>query len=145
MAAWTDFPIFKLNQDTGATKIDFDSATIKVILITNATSPVTLRNTADFIADFTECAGGNYARIDLAAFAVAQNGTSIEYKDTTTTVTWAAHASNPQDAYFALIVEDTGVDATSRVIAYAVLNGGSAVDTRNGYTLTTTSGIYFTR
>jgi hypothetical protein len=50
--------------------------------------------------------------------------------NTATTISWAQHASNPTNARYVILYKDSGVAATSALIAYADL--GSTVDMSTG-------------
>ena len=144
MAAWTSFDLFKQNQLKGATKLDFDDGNFYIAF--TASDVVTNRATWDFFNDITEITGGEVAAwgFNLAAADVDVSSNAARFIDATTVISFVANVSNPTTAKYAVLYHKSGTDATaSRLVAYAVLNAGSTVDMRDGYTLTTTSGVYF--
>lgn len=123
MATFTLFTKYKLRQHNG-NAIDLDTDDLRIALINNTTSPVTLRNSADFLNDFTECAGGTYAAFTLTDQTLFEDtgAFKVQFK-TTDTITWAQDASGPTDAYWAVLYKHTGVGSTSPVIGYLDLTG----------------------
>lgn len=123
----------------------FESAdVIKVALVTSATAP-TASTTSPTLSDFTEVtAGGNYtaggASIGDLGTAVTVSGGTMTF-DSATDPTWAQNASNPTNARYAVVYNDT--DASDRAIAYVDL--GSAIDmTLGALTITWNASGLFT-
>lgn len=117
---------------------------IKVALITNATVPAVGDTTPD-LGDYTEVtAGGNYAAggeaLNTWGNMLSEAAGTVTFDDTDASVTWAQHASNPTNAYYAIIYNDT--DAGDACIAFIDLGG--AVDmTAGDLTITwDASGIF---
>ena len=116
---------------------------IKVALVTSATAP-TASTASPTLSDFTEvAAGGNYtaggASIGDLGTAVTVSGGTATF-DSATNPSWAQNASNPTNARYAIIYNDT--DASDRAIAFVDL--GSTIDmTVGSLTLTwNPSGLF---
>ena len=117
--------------------------TIKLALITSATVP-TDADTTPALADYTEVtAGGNYTAggetLDTLTNMVTEASGTMTFDDTGASVTWAQDASNPTNARYALIYNDSQAD-----VAIAWIDLGAVVDMTAG-DLTVTwnaSGIF---
>lgn len=105
--------------------------TLKCALVTSATAP-TASTASPTLSDFTEvAAGGNYTAGgtslgDLGTAVTTSGGTATF--DSSTNPSWAQHASNPTNARYAIVYNDT--DAGDRAIAYVDL--GAVVDMTAG-------------
>ena len=119
------------------TGVDFDADTIKVMLLTNAATIT--EATHDFISDVNAnevTPGGNYS----AGGATLSNKTlglaagTVTF-DNTVDTSWTQHASNPTNARKMVIYKDTGVAATSPVIAFGTLAGADIDMTAGDLTL----------
>lgn len=94
------------------------------MLITNAAAP-SASTTTPTTADFTEVtAGGNYAAggVNLGALStlVTESGGTMTF-DSATNPSWAQNASNPTNAYYAIIYNYT--DAGKDCVAFVDLAG----------------------
>jgi hypothetical protein len=104
---------------------DFSSTdTIKLALLTNATAP-TAADTAPDLSDYTEVTpGGTYTAggetLDTLANMVTEADGTMTFDDTGASVTWLQDGSNPQNAYYGLIYNDTTGD---QGIAFIDLDG----------------------
>lgn len=117
---------------------------IKIALITAAVAP-TAGDTTPALGDYTQVtAGGNYTAggetLDTLANMVTQSAGTVTFDDTGASVSWAQHASNPTNARYAIIYNDTNL--TDAAIAFVDL--GAAVDmTAGDLTITwNASGIF---
>ena len=85
--------------------------TLKIALITSATAP-TAATATPALADFTQVtAGGNYTAggetLDTWTNMVTQSGAVTTIDDTGASVQWLQHASNPNNARYAVVYNDT--------------------------------------
>lgn len=115
MGTFTLFNQFLLKQNNG-NAIDLDSATIKVMITTNAYVP---SQTHAFKSDVTnEVSGTNYTARGTAISGVTLglDGNVVEwiFND----ITWAQNAGGFTNGRTYVAYEDTGVDATSKLIGY---------------------------
>lgn len=101
---------------------------IKVALITNAVVPAASDPVpalgAGGTTNYTECsAGGNYSAggetLDTIANMVTEAGGTLTFADTGSFVTWLKHASNPTNAYYAIVYHD----ASNLAIGFIDLGG----------------------
>jgi hypothetical protein len=116
--------------------VDFDTDTIKVMLLTNTASPA--EATHDFIDDLSAnevTPGGNYAAggSALASKTVNLSGGTVTFD--AADLAFSQHASNPTNARKMAIYKDTGTPATSRVIAFGTLAGADIDMTAGDLTL----------
>jgi hypothetical protein len=84
---------------------------IKVALLTSATAP-TDADTTPALADYTQVtAGGNYTAggetLDTLTNMVTEAAGTMTFDDTGASVTWSQNASNPTNARYGLIYNDT--------------------------------------
>lgn len=118
--------------------------TLKVALVTSATVP-SASTASPTLSDFTEVTpGGNYSAggtsIGDLGTAVTVSGGTMTF-DSATNPTWAQNASNPTNARYAIIYNDT--DGSDRAIAFVDL--GSTIDmTVGALTLTWNASGLFT-
>ena len=114
---------------------DLDTDLLKMMLITVATVPAA-GDLTPAKADYTEVtAGGNYVAggYDILSTATEAAGTTtIDGTDPT----WAQHASNPTDARYAVLYNDT--NAGKEAIGFVDL--GSTIDLTAGALTLTISG-----
>lgn len=118
--------------------------TIKLALITVAVVPAA-GDTTPALGDYTQVTpGGNYAAggetLDTLGNMVTEAAGTMTFDDTGASVTWSQHASNPTNARYGIIYNDT--DASDLAIAF--LDLGAAIDMTAG-DLTVTwnaSGIF---
>lgn len=118
--------------------------TIKLALITAAVTP-TAADATPALGDYTQVsAGGNYTAggdtLDTLTNMVTEAGGTMTFDDTGASVSWAQHASNPTNARWGIIYNDT--DAGDAAIAF--LDLGTTIDMTAG-DLTVTwnaSGIF---
>jgi hypothetical protein len=118
--------------------------TIKLALLTSATAP-TDADTTPALGDYTQVtAGGNYVAggetLGTLGNCVTETAGTMTFDDTGESVTWAQNGSNPTNARYGLIYNDT--DAGDLAIAW--LDLGSVVDMSAGdLTITwNASGIF---
>ena len=118
--------------------------TIKLALLTSATAP-TDADTTPALGDYTQVtAGGNYVAggetLDTLGNCVTEASGTMTFDDTGASVTWAQNGSNPTNARYGLIYNDT--DAGDLAIAW--LDLGANVDLSAGdLTITwNASGIF---
>jgi hypothetical protein len=106
---------FKLKQHNG-NAIDLDNATIKVMIVTNSYVPSLAHA---FKSDITsEVSGTNYTARGTAISGVtlALDGNTVEWVHND--ITWLQSASGFSNGRTFIWYEDTGVDATSKLIMY---------------------------
>ncbi len=125
--AWTLYHKWLEAQVDGGvagTPIDFDTDTLKILLVTSAYTPS--QSLHDLINDAiaNEVSGTNYtARGEaLANKTVTESSGTVTF-DNTVDITWLQHASGFSNARYAILYKDSGVDTTSPLIAYADLGG----------------------
>jgi len=133
-------------QEANAKMLDGDWASTDDFwcgLVTNAVPPTAGFSGPNY-GDFTEVTpGGNYAAggqvLDSLADLVAQSGAVMTF-DSAVNPTWAKHASNPTDAYWAIVYNYT--DAAKDCLLFVDLDG--PVDmTAGSLTITWhTSGLF---
>lgn len=118
--------------------------TIKLALLTSATAP-TDADTTPALGDYTQVtAGGNYVAggetLDTLGNMVTEASGTMTFDDTGASVTWSQDGSNPTNARYGLIYNDT--DAGDLAIAW--LDLGANVDLSAGdLTITwNASGIF---
>jgi hypothetical protein len=113
-------------------------------LVTNAVVPAA-GDTTPVFGDYTQCTpGGNYATggqvLDSLADLVTQAAGVMKFGDILTTSTWAQNASNPTNAYYAIVYNYT--DAGKDAVAFVDL-GGPVDMTAGDLTITwNASGIF---
>jgi len=118
MATITKMEAWNQAQLNGSSVIDWDTDTIKVMLVDSTVTP--LAATHDFIDDLdtNEVTGTNYtaggATIASLAVTEASGIATVDGAD----VTWSQHASGFTDARFAVIYKDTGTPATSLIVGF---------------------------
>jgi len=117
MAAITFYNKFKENQIDGDAVIDFDTDTIKVMLVSSAYVPNVA--THDFKDDVTnEVAGTNYVAggVALASKTVVLAGSVVTFD--AADATWLQSLAGFSNARYGVMYKDTGVAATSPLIGY---------------------------
>ena len=118
--------------------------TIKLALLTSATAPTDADTTPALGAYTQVTAGGNYVAggetLDTLGNCVTEASGTMTFDDTGASVTWAQNGSNPTNARYGLIYNDT--DAGDLAIAW--LDLGANVDLSAGdLTITwNASGIF---
>jgi hypothetical protein len=126
MATFTVFDEAILAITNGDVAIDSD--TFKMMLITSATAP-TASTATPAKADFTEVtAGGNYASGGFTLTMSVTEAAGTVTVDATTDPTWAQDGSNPTDARYAVMYNDT--NAGKEAIGFVDL--GSTIDLSAG-------------
>ncbi len=102
--------------------VDFDGDVLVLLLVTSANVPAkaTDADIADAIATSTEVTGTNYARKTLASVTVTLSANTVTI-DANDPAAYSQHASGFNDARYAVIAKDPGVDASSPLICYADL------------------------
>lgn len=121
---------------------------IRVALITSAVTPSApdaVPSMSGGTTNYTEVtAGGNYSAggvtLDTLANCVTESGGSVTFDDTGSNISWSRNASNPTNARYAVIYNDT--DTLNRAIGFIDL--GATVDlSRGDLTITWSSrGIF---
>lgn len=94
-------------------------------LVTNSPAP-TQTDTTPAFTDYTQCTpGGNYADggelLDTLGNMVTQSSNVMTFDDTGASVTWGIHASNPTNAYYAIVYNYT--QAGKEALCYIDLGG----------------------
>lgn len=123
----------------------FESADdVKVALVTSATTP-TQSTATPTLSDFTEVtAGGNYTAGGISIGSLGSlitQSSGLVTADSATNPSWAQHASNPTNARWAIVYNDT--DATDQAIGYVDL--GTTIDmTAGSLTITWNASGLFT-
>lgn len=118
MATQATYDLFKLNLLNGTSFIDFDTDTIKVMLVTSVYTPSAA--THDFINDASanEVSGINYtaggATLGTPSVTNSAGTTTVDYAD----VTWTQNAGGFSTARYAIFYKDTGTPTTSGLISY---------------------------
>lgn len=106
---------FKLGQVNGAHPIDFDTDTIKAVILTNAYS---FSQAHEFLSDINanEVSGAGYTAggIALAGKTVALDGNAVEFAHNDLTI--AQNAAGFANGRHWAWIKDTGVAATSPLI-----------------------------
>lgn len=100
---------------------DLDTHTIKVAICDNTTAP-TAGTATPTLSDFTQVgtAGSYTAGGTTLTISLTEAAGTVTF-DATNNPSWAAHASNDTDAYWAIIYNDT--DVSDSAIAYVDLGG----------------------
>lgn len=121
MANWVPYDSFKLRQYNG-NALDFDTgATLKLMLVTSAYTPI--RASHDFKDDLgaTEVTGTNYTAGGTACanktLTIVANILTFDADD----ITFVQNAGGFANARFAILYNDTGTASTSALVAYADL------------------------
>jgi hypothetical protein len=118
MATITKFHKFLENSFNGTAVIDFNTDTLKVMLVTSSYTPS--QSTHDFIndANTNEVTGTNYTAggATIASPTVTLNAgvVTVDGGD----VTWTQSGTGFSNARYAIIYKDTTVAATSPVVGY---------------------------
>lgn len=126
MAVFTHYRSFLLGQYDGSHPVDFNSDTIKIMLLKDVHVPDA--SSHQFLSDIEtdEVTGGNYTAggIALSSLTCVYTGTpGVDGKVTFDAAdpTWDQHASGFDNAKFAVLYKSTGTSSTSPLIAYSVL------------------------
>lgn len=110
----TVYPQFKLNQNNG-NAIDLDTNSLRLIVLTSAH---TFNTAHDFVADViaNEVSGAGYTAggIALAGVTLALDGSVAEFSHNDVVI--AQNAGGFTNGRHAVWAQDTGSDATSRII-----------------------------
>lgn len=125
--------------------IDFDTATIKVMLVGTTYTAIaaeTKRDSHNFRSDVTdEITGTNYSAggATLSGVTITRDDTNNIYKITATNPQWASASFT---AYGAVFYVSTGNAATDILLSFADLGGAQTV-TGATFTLDTTTVSFF--
>jgi len=120
MAAWNLLDIFRRKQIHGEGQIDIDTVTVKCMLVTATYTPN--QNTHDFKDDVTnEVTGTNYTAggNTVASVTVTVDGAGLVTVDGADPAAWAESGTGFTNARRAVLYRDSGVAATSELIAYS--------------------------
>lgn len=113
-----------LHDSLAQKKIDFDSDTLKVMLLSAYTYAATHQYVADVKAAGTESTSAVYTAGGVALTSVTWSRSGDVYTLDAADVTF--HASTGTDAKYAVIYDSTpGTDATNPVIGYVNLDGAA--------------------
>ncbi len=117
MAVGTKYNKWQLNQLNGTRPIDWDTDTIKVMLVTSLYTPsaTTHANKSDITNEVTGTnytAGGN--TLSVASVTEAAGVTKVDFADTS----WLQSGAGFTNARYAIFYKDTGVATTSPVAFY---------------------------
>lgn len=130
MAASTNIPTkLKKSQVDGSVVIDFDTDTLKCLLVVAGSGiPATTKTGIQFVSDVTatnsEVTGTGYARQTLAGLTVAFDGTGTIIVDFTfSDITFLQNAAGFTNAVYAIMYKDVGgADSTRPVFAVCDTN-----------------------
>ena len=121
MATWVGYELWLEAQADGNltnTPVDFDADTIRVALVTSSYTPSQAHNYFDDVSA-NEVSGTNYtadgAAVATKTVGLAANTVTFDGDD----ITWSQHAGGFSNARYAILQKDSGVAATSPLIAYA--------------------------
>ena len=135
---FTTFEEFRLQMANGTH--DLDTHTFKVALLTSATAP-TASDATPQLGDYTEVtAGGNYT---AGGYTVTPSWTEAGGTATwdSDDPTWSQHASNPTNARYGLLYNDTATGDP----AIGWVDLGTTVDlSASDYTMTVNGSGWFT-
>jgi len=120
--AWVAFHKWKQAQfdnETAHGAVDFNTDTIQIVLLTDAVNPSTVVDTAEDINDLdaTEVSGTNYARKTIGNVTVTLAGGTITVDGDNPTA-YSEDVGGFADARYAILIKNSGDDATSSAIAY---------------------------
>jgi hypothetical protein len=136
--AVTAFAFHKLADSLAQKKIDFDSDTIKCLLLSSYTADQAGdQYVSDVKATGTETTGTGYTAGGVTLTSVGWSLTGGVWKFTGTIPAWNATGGSLAASHAVFYDSTPGSDATNPVIAYWVLDGGSTVTATNDtFTLT---------
>lgn len=123
MSTFTKFDNFlyvQMGKTVGAgpaSRIDFDTDTVKLALYTSAIAPVVSWITKADITS-TEVTGTNYTAGGATITTPALSLTSGVVKFTGDNITWAFSASGFSNARYGILYKDSGVSNTSTLIGF---------------------------
>lgn len=137
--AWVPYDNHKTRQYNG-NAINFSSDTIKLMLVSSSYTPSQTSHV--FKSDLTgEVSGTGYTARGTAVvnktLTMASNTLTFDFDD----ITFSQSASGFSNARYAILYKDTGVDATSPLIAYYDF-GGNKGNTDGDLLLQTPSGVF---
>jgi len=118
MATPIKYDLWQTQALNGSGAIDWDTDTIKVMLVTSAYTPAPA--TDSFIADANanEVSGANYtAGGDIIASVTVTEAAGVTTVDGDD-VAWLQNAGGFTDARYAIIYKDTGTAGTSPLVSY---------------------------
>jgi hypothetical protein len=106
-----DFTVFEeFAADVAAEVHNLDSDVIKLALITSAVAPAAATSTSTPFSTYTQVsAGGNYTAGGDDISATYSEASGVGTLDGTDN-TWSQHASNPTDARWAILYNDTATN-----------------------------------
>jgi len=111
------FPMFRQLWMTGSIAPDFNSWTVYCALLSTLTAAGIAA--MDFFDDLTECAAGGVYAAGGASVSAQTISVSATYPIwMAANVTWAAQASSPTNARWAVLYRNSGTTSTSPLIAY---------------------------
>ena len=124
MAAGTFIPTkLKKSQVDGAVVIDFDTDTLKCMIVQAGSGiPSTTKTGVQYVSDVTsgntEVSGTGYSRQTLAGVTVAFDASVNTYVDFSfSNITFLQNAAGFSNGRYIIFFKDTGADATSPVFA----------------------------
>jgi hypothetical protein len=116
VADWVLFDEYRKSCFNGTSTVDLDTDTLKIMLTTSTYSP---SQSHDFKDDVTnEVSGSNYTAGGVTCSGATVTLASNVVKFAISDPSWAQHASGFTNARTAVLYKSTGVDSTSRLIAY---------------------------
>ena len=126
----TIFQQFKLNQNNGTDVIDFDTDNIKAMLVKSTYTPDAANH--NFISQVNAnevSTGSSYSAGGPALAGVTLSLVGGNARFDANDVTIAQDGTGFTDAFYVVFYKDTGVAATSRVIAYGELGANKSIQT----------------
>lgn len=142
MATWTLYDKFKEGQfDATAINLEDGTATIKIALVTSAYTPSAAH---DYFNDITnEVSGTNYtAGGNACATPIVSLASSIVSFSVASPAAWAQSGTGFTDARRAILYQDTGVAATSKLIAYSAAFAADRNNVSQAFQITLAATVF---
>ena len=142
MATWTLYDKFKEGQfDATAINLESGAATIKIALVSSLYTPDAAH---DYFNDITnEVSGTNYtAGGNSCALPIVSLTAGVVSFSTSSPAIWAQSATGFSNARRAILYQDTGVAATSKLIAYSAAFAADRDNVSQGFQITLGATIF---
>lgn len=132
MATWQMYPKGKLNRGNGVATVDFDSDTLRVMIVNSTYNPGSSAGTDDYISDIDTnevSAGSTYSAKGpaLASKTYTESGGTVTFDATDIVI--AVDGTGFTDGRYPIIYKDTGVNTTSPVIAWGDMITDQSIQT----------------